>query len=488
MAIELSVAIIFKNEIRCIERCLKSLQPLKDKISCEIVMADTGSSDGSREIAEKYADTLFDFPWIDDFSAARNAVLKRCFGRWVLVIDCDEWLDPDVSELTGFLKGKLSTQRFDNLMLTVRDYTDATLEGYMDFAASRLLRVESGPYYIGKIHEHIQFKRPLNRSSDLPNVILHHDGYVVLNNGSEEGNAKRERNRNLLRQELSDKPNSLNLLMQYLESSDASYDDFYPTMRKTVALVEAKERMWREIGPVILRMGVFEAFNHKWPELHEWANTAHELFPNSYFTKIDVSFILLADAMINKRYEDVIRYGETFLQAYKAFPDDPQGRKEISVSSLQKNSAFWEQYVRIRVADSYRLTERADVAIALLEKMKWTLLDSRHVKYFIGILQTMPQNKEDVGRLLSECWNGIRQPIPSAEKAEARVEAFKELVDVGDAKPELQDQAVYEELRQLAARVKTILAKLPPEDPIALDLKNSPAYQKVSWLIEDEVL
>ena len=79
-----SIGIIFKNEIRCLERCMKSLQPLREAVPCELVMADTGSTDGSREVAEKYADILFDFPWIDDFAAARNAVMDRCSGRWYL--------------------------------------------------------------------------------------------------------------------------------------------------------------------------------------------------------------------------------------------------------------------------------------------------------------------------------------------------------------------------------------------------------------------
>ena len=85
----LSIGIIFKNEIRCLERCLKSLQPLREAVPCELVMADTGSDDGSREIAEKYADILFDFPWINDFSAARNAVMDRSTGAWFLTLDAD---------------------------------------------------------------------------------------------------------------------------------------------------------------------------------------------------------------------------------------------------------------------------------------------------------------------------------------------------------------------------------------------------------------
>ena len=54
----LSIAMIVKNEIRCIEKCMKALQPLREAIPCQLVIADTGSTDGTREIAEKYADLL----------------------------------------------------------------------------------------------------------------------------------------------------------------------------------------------------------------------------------------------------------------------------------------------------------------------------------------------------------------------------------------------------------------------------------------------
>ena len=48
----LSIGIIFKNDIRCIERCLSSLEPLRKALPCQLVMADTGSTDGSRAVAE----------------------------------------------------------------------------------------------------------------------------------------------------------------------------------------------------------------------------------------------------------------------------------------------------------------------------------------------------------------------------------------------------------------------------------------------------
>ena len=96
----LTIGMIFKNDIRCLERCLKALEPLRKALSCELVMADTGSVDGSREIAERYADVIFDFPWKDDFSAARNAVMSRASGKWYLTVDTDEYLDEDISCLS----------------------------------------------------------------------------------------------------------------------------------------------------------------------------------------------------------------------------------------------------------------------------------------------------------------------------------------------------------------------------------------------------
>jgi len=51
----ISICMIMKNEERCLERCLKSLTPLREQLPCELIITDTGSTDRSIEIAEKYA-------------------------------------------------------------------------------------------------------------------------------------------------------------------------------------------------------------------------------------------------------------------------------------------------------------------------------------------------------------------------------------------------------------------------------------------------
>ena len=104
----LSIGMIVKNEEKKLERCLTALQPLRDAIPCELVIADTGSTDGTRAIAERYADMVFDIQWTNDFSAARNAVMDRAHGTWYFTVDADEYLDADITEVVNFLTGPQS--------------------------------------------------------------------------------------------------------------------------------------------------------------------------------------------------------------------------------------------------------------------------------------------------------------------------------------------------------------------------------------------
>lgn len=90
----LSATIICKNEEKLIRRCLDSLTELD-----EIVVCDTGSTDGTIEIVHDFAALAGSPPvilchhtWHDHFADARNDCLKSASGDWCLVIDCDEIL------------------------------------------------------------------------------------------------------------------------------------------------------------------------------------------------------------------------------------------------------------------------------------------------------------------------------------------------------------------------------------------------------------
>ncbi len=88
--LHISLALIARNEEAHIERCLKSASGL----AAEMIVVDTGSTDRTKEIAITCGAKVLDFPWIDDFSAARNQALEAAHGKWILVLDADEFLPP----------------------------------------------------------------------------------------------------------------------------------------------------------------------------------------------------------------------------------------------------------------------------------------------------------------------------------------------------------------------------------------------------------
>jgi tetratricopeptide (TPR) repeat protein len=84
-----SLCMIVKNEEHNLPACLESVAGLVD----EMVIVDTGSTDATRAIAESYGARVFDFPWIDNFAAARNESVRHAKGEWIFWMDADDRLE-----------------------------------------------------------------------------------------------------------------------------------------------------------------------------------------------------------------------------------------------------------------------------------------------------------------------------------------------------------------------------------------------------------
>ena len=88
----LSLSIIVRNEEARLADCLASVEGFAD----EMVVVDTGSTDGTVAIAEAAGARVEQIEWPGDFAPARNSGLTFLRGDWVLVLDADERLRPEV--------------------------------------------------------------------------------------------------------------------------------------------------------------------------------------------------------------------------------------------------------------------------------------------------------------------------------------------------------------------------------------------------------
>lgn len=169
---QLSIGMIVKNEEKYLDRCLAAIKPILDSIDSELIIADTGSTDSTVEIAKKYTDNVFHFEWINDFAAARNSTLDRAKGEWYMFLDADE-IFKSCDDIIHFFKSG-EYKKFKTARFAVRNYDSLNFDHYSDVLVPRLIK-RSGVRFQYPIHECFdRFEQPTKVLSD----IADHYGYI----------------------------------------------------------------------------------------------------------------------------------------------------------------------------------------------------------------------------------------------------------------------------------------------------------------------
>lgn len=416
----LSIGIIFKDNIRSIERCLKALQPLRDAVDCELIMADTGSTDGSREIAERYADILFDFEWVNDFAAARNAVMDKASGRWYFSVDTDEYLDAGIPQLVEFLQTAVSGRGKrlpDACTIKIRNYNNYELTGaYSDFTATRILRMSTGLRFVGAIHERWEYTSDtgkLLRVYMLSDVTLLHDGYVDMA-------SKAVRNIPLIREKLKANDQDLLTWLQFIESG-GSEPDLWDIITQAMEKINEKIKGWESVGPPIYSNAITCAFIQKWPEIDDWISQAEKLFPDSPYVGIDIQYLAAIHCWNANRYEDCARHGRRYLKMLALYREKKTDQTAEMFSTIKMQAPYWERYTRILLASSYVETDRLKEILPVLKPVAYEETDEPQAEAVSRMLMSLHMYKDfDTAPLLEAVWKGFIKPEPSPEIAEKR--------------------------------------------------------------------
>lgn len=172
----LTIGMPVSNQIATIEKCLSHIQPLLNRLDAELVIADTGSTDGTIEVCRRYGARVIDFPWCNNMSAARNAVLHSARGLWYLSIDDDEWFE-NTDEIAEFFESG-EYKKYNMASYIQRNYLDQTGEDYMDSHVMRIVRITEETHFEGRIHDAINWGSKVKPVSYQCSSYVHHYGFA----------------------------------------------------------------------------------------------------------------------------------------------------------------------------------------------------------------------------------------------------------------------------------------------------------------------
>ena len=91
-SLPISAAIITLNEEKNLPRCLESVREL----TSEIVVIDSGSTDRTRDVAGRFG-AIFEVHAWQGYVAQKNVAVQRCAQPWVLCLDADEAVSPELA-------------------------------------------------------------------------------------------------------------------------------------------------------------------------------------------------------------------------------------------------------------------------------------------------------------------------------------------------------------------------------------------------------
>ncbi len=244
-----TISMLVSNRIDTVEKCFESFRPLLEQIPSEFIAVDTvgdEKSDGSIDVARRYADKIVHFEWCDDFAKARNAGLKEARGKWLIYLDDDEWFD-DAGPLIDFFSKPELYEIYDRVSMMEHSYTSSSQIEYISSSFSRISVLTPGAKFVNPVHELLKgivYRNEYN----IKETFVHHVGYIGKLNDK-----KIDRNRKIMDAELEKHPDNLHLWLQQIAGAGSDADETLELSEK--AVFELK------------RLGISDWNNQDWIEI-----------------------------------------------------------------------------------------------------------------------------------------------------------------------------------------------------------------------------
>ncbi|MEA2449463.1 MAG: hypothetical protein QOG63_1395 [Thermoleophilaceae bacterium] len=459
----LSLCMIVKDEEEMLPRMLAAVAPAVD----EIVIVDTGSTDGTVEIAESFGAKVLHHDWTGDFAAARNVSIDAATGDWIVWLDADEVLVPEDAPKLRELAGQTWREAF---YLVEKNFTGDVEDGTaVTHNALRVFRNRPEYRFTGRLHEQFAHNLPgyLGERVAHTQVRVEHYGYLGVVRDKKD---KARRNLELLE-------------MQSAEGLDTAYHKFnlgseYLALGEWDRAADFLVRAWNEmeddprrhnypyVPSLASRVVIALREAGQLDEAHEQADAGLEVFPG--FTDlvfhqaniakergdIDESRRLyrrcleMGDAPA--RYTATVGCGSYLALMALAALAPPDEQQQLLMRCLDEHPAFYGPVLPLASAMLHAGSEPADVVAAIEARVE---KPTATVRFMLGTGLYEAGATEEAERQ----FRGVLEQQP--DLAPARV-ALAEAV---------LSQGRYDEAAELAATV-------PVGDPYALAARRSELF------------
>ena len=163
----LSIIIITMDEEDRIVDCLSSVAGIAD----EIIVFDSGSTDNTVELCKRYTDKVFVTDW-PGFGKQKQRALDEATGDWVLSIDADERLTPELSDEIRTVINSHPKEVAFKMQWAVVAFGKQLNYGRSARFVGRLFQREGASFTDAIVHEKVLFAK--GKVGKLKNRLLHY--------------------------------------------------------------------------------------------------------------------------------------------------------------------------------------------------------------------------------------------------------------------------------------------------------------------------
>lgn len=403
----LSISLLVSDRPDTIQRCLDSLNTIRENITSELIIVNTSHSENVRAIIEKYTDKIVDFEWCDDFAKARNAGLSLAIGEWFLTLDDDEWFVEVQPLLDFFQSGEY--RRYGCANYLVRNFYDIKYRHYSDAWVSRMIRLSKDTHYESKIHEYLY---PVHGECRNIEALAYHSGYIYIDEEARFEHFKR--NSRLLQKMIEEEPERMRWRVQLLQEyrSVYEYEQMYDVGMECLELFRNvnNETDNRDIGTFYAAAAEGKLFLHEEDEAYRIGSLA---LKDSRTSELCHAYIMLLYGVIFYRktnWKEAENSIHIYFQIYEYFETYTQ-RLEIQKGAL----LVAEAYDEMELKKAYAILiicglKRNDMSLLkeYFDRLEWNqnsvyLMDG-FMKELVESMAHLPEDDFFV-KVVSTAWN-----------------------------------------------------------------------------------